>query len=186
MIQTASSMIQLGTKAYPFSLIDVISGNIISFPPNNVIINAIVLMFICNHCPYVKHINKKLSEISLFYKNKNINFYAINSNDIKKYPEDSPENMKKIAIKNNYSFPYLYDETQKVAKIYKATCTPDFYIFNKKLLLVYRGQFDDSRPHNNIKVTGKSIKNAIENLINGIPIDTNQKPSIGCNIKWKI
>lgn len=184
MAATESKMIPLGTKAPSFSLYDVVSDRILSLDElkSNV---ATVIMFICNHCPFVKHINKKLVEISNYYIEKGISFIGINSNDIENYPEDSPENMKKQAIELGYKFPYLFDETQDVAKAYDAACTPDFYVFDKNMELVYRGQFDDSRPGNNIQVTGKDLSAALEALINNQPIDHNQKPSIGCNIKWK-
>ncbi|MCX7735107.1 MAG: thioredoxin family protein [Candidatus Kapabacteria bacterium] len=184
MAATESKMIPLGIKAPSFSLYDVVSDKILSLDElkSNV---ATVIMFICNHCPFVKHINKKLVEISNYYIEKGISFIGINSNDIENYPEDSPENMKKQAIELGYKFPYLFDETQDVAKAYDAACTPDFYVFDKNLELVYRGQFDDSRPGNNIQVTGKDLSAALDAIINNKPIDNNQKPSIGCNIKWK-
>jgi thiol-disulfide isomerase/thioredoxin len=142
-------------------------------------------MFICNHCPYVKHINKPLTSLSDEYLQQNIRFIAINANDIESYPDDSPENMKKIALSIGYPFPYLYDETQEVAKAYQAACTPDFYIFNQQMALVYRGQFDNSRPGNNLTVDGSSLREAIDCLISNLPVNVHQKPSMGCNIKWK-
>jgi thiol-disulfide isomerase/thioredoxin len=142
-------------------------------------------MFICNHCPFVKHVNQQIVQISKDYQNSGIKLIAISSNDIINYPDDSPSEMKKVAIKENFTFPYLYDETQTVAKNYDAACTPDFFIFNSSNKLVYRGQLDDSRPGNNITVTGGDIRNALESLINFEEINPVQKPSIGCNIKWK-
>ena len=142
-------------------------------------------MFICNHCPYVKHVQTKLAQLAKDYQEKGIAFIAINSNDIQTYPEDSPEKMKEVAEKLNYSFPYLFDETQEVAKAYKAACTPDFYIFDQNLECVYRGQLDDSRPGNQIPVTGKDLCNALDCLISGTTTSSIQKPSTGCNIKWK-
>ena len=142
-------------------------------------------MFICNHCPFVVHINKEIVKIANQYNKIGVEFIAICSNDIKNYPQDSPEKMKKVAKKEKYPFPYLYDENQIVAKSYDAACTPDFFIFDKSKKLVYRGQLDDSRPGNNIDVTGEDIRNAIDSIINSKEINSVQKPSIGCNIKWK-
>ena len=142
-------------------------------------------MFICNHCPFVKHVNQQIVQISKDYQNSGIKLIAISSNDIINYPDDSPSEMKKVAIKENFTFPYLFDETQIVAKNYDAACTPDFFIFNNSNKLIYRGQLDDSRPGNNITVTGQDIRNALESLINFKEINPVQKPSIGCNIKWK-
>jgi thiol-disulfide isomerase/thioredoxin len=146
---------------------------------------ATVVMFICNHCPFVKHINKGMVALANDYQNKGIQFIAISSNDAANYPEDGPDFMLINARKENFSFPYLYDETQEVAKAYAAACTPDFYIFDHQLALRYRGQLDDSRPGNGIPITGTDMRDALENLINNTAVDTNQKPSIGCNIKWK-
>jgi thiol-disulfide isomerase/thioredoxin len=142
-------------------------------------------MFICNHCPFVKHVNQQIVQIAKDYQNSGIKLIAISSNDIINYPDDSPSEMKKVAIKENFTFPYLFDETQIVAKNYDAACTPDFFIFNNSNKLIYRGQLDDSRPGNNITVTGQDIRNALESLINFKEINPVQKPSIGCNIKWK-
>jgi len=147
---------------------------------------ATVVMFICNHCPYVKHINNALVELSNEYLTKGISFIAINSNDVENYPDDSPEKMVELAIKQKYQFPYLFDQTQEVAKAYHAVCTPDFSIFNNELKCVYRGQFDESRPGNNLLVTGNDIKQALDALLAGAPIPTKQIPSAGCSIKWKI
>ena len=140
-------------------------------------------MFICNHCPFVVHVLDEIISISENYF-KDISFIAISSNDIVNYPEDSPKLMKKLAIDKQFTFPYLYDENQEVAKKYDAACTPDFFLYDKNKKLVYRGQLDDSRPGNNIPVTGKDLRSAIVSLIEGKEIDKNQKPSIGCNIKW--
>ena len=142
-------------------------------------------MFICNHCPFVKHVNQQIVQIAKDYQNSGIKLIAISSNDIINYPDDSPSEMKKVAIKENFIFPYLFDETQIVAKNYDAACTPDFFIFNNSKKLVYRGQLDDSRPGNNITVTGEDVRNALESLISFKEINPVQKPSIGCNIKWK-
>ena len=184
MAKIPSSMLPLGTHAPLFSLLDVISGNTVSLNENQVSA-ATVIMFICNHCPYVKHVNDELTHLSDDYMAKNVRFIAINSNDIDNYPDDSPANMKITAIKQRYPFPYLFDETQEVAKAYQATCTPDFFVFDKNLMLSYRGQLDDSRPGNNIDVNGSSIREAIDCLLANKPVPITQKPSIGCNIKWK-
>ena len=142
-------------------------------------------MFICNHCPFVIHVDKELVNIANDYLNKGINCIAISSNDVKNYPQDGPILMKKHAIENNYPFPYLYDETQDVARAYDAACTPDFFLFNSELNLVYTGQLDSSRPGNGILVTGEDIRAAMDALLNNTPVSLNQKPSMGCNIKWK-
>ncbi len=184
MSATPSTMLDLGTKAPGFNLVDTISGRTVNL--NEIKSSkATVIMFICNHCPYVKHVNPELVNLALDYIPEGITFVAISSNDIVNYPEDSPERMKEFAKESGYPFPYLFDETQEVAKSYKAACTPDFYIFDKNMELVYRGQLDDSRPGNSIPVTGKDIRNALKNILENKPVDKNQKPSIGCNIKWK-
>ncbi|AMP89764.1 thioredoxin family protein [Legionella pneumophila] len=185
MARTLSNMLPLGTVAPHFELVDVISGSKVKLreTPRYV---ATVIMFICNHCPFVKHINKELTRLANDYIPKGIRFLAINSNDIEGYPDDSPENMILTAKAHQYPFPYLYDETQEVAKAYNAACTPDFFVFDSDLSLAYRGQLDDSRPGNDIPVTGNSIRQALDYLLNNKPLDFEQKPSIGCNIKWKI
>lgn len=184
MARTPSNMLPLGTKAPNFSLIDTISNTQLS-------LNQLqgkqgtVIMFICNHCPFVKHVNAELVNIANDYKPKGISFIAISSNDVENYPDDSPELMKLNAKNEKFPFPYLYDESQDVAKAYDAACTPDFYIFNTNLKLVYRGQLDDSRPGNGITVTGTDIRHALDCLLNNTENINPQKPSIGCNIKWK-
>lgn len=184
MAKIESSMLPLGTQAPSFSLVDVVTGKTINLDSNKDVF-ATVIMFICNHCPFVKHVNPELSRLANDYASKNIRFIAINSNDIDGYPEDSPERMKDIALEQHYPFPYLFDETQEVAKAYQATCTPDFFIFNDALTLVYRGQLDDSRPGNSFEVNGSSIRAALDCLLKGKSVPVDQKPSIGCNIKWK-
>lgn len=184
MAETPSKMVPLGSKAPDFTLPDTVSGKKISLKEIASDI-ATVVMFICNHCPYVKHINKVLTDVAKEYIAKGISFVAINSNDITNYPEDSPENMKKMAQAMGYPFPYLFDETQEVARAYNAACTPDFFVYDKNLKLVYRGQFDSSRPGNGVPVTGKDLKSALDSLIEGRPVNPEQMPSIGCNIKWK-
>ena len=184
MAATPSNMLPLGTIASDFTLVDTVSGRKMNL--NNLRSDiATVIMFICNHCPFVKYIQSELAEVSNLYKGKGISFIGISSNDIENYPDDSPERMKEVAEEFGYSFPYLYDETQDVARAYQAACTPDFYIFDKNLKCVYRGQFDDSRPGNDILVTGKDLKAALDNILAGKAVDPDQKPSIGCNIKWK-
>ena len=184
MAETPSNMLPLGTVAPDFTLPDARTGEPLSLSTQKSAI-ATVIMFICNHCPYVTYIQKKLLEIIAFYETKGIRFIAINSNDIKNYPADSPDNMRKEAEKNHYTFPYLYDETQQIAKAYQAACTPDFYIFDAHLKCVYRGRFDNATPGNTNPITGKDLSLALDQLLIQKPIDQNQKPSVGCNIKWK-
>ena len=184
MARTPSNMVPIGFKAPKFELYDTNSKK--KLKSDNIFgEKCTLLMFICNHCPFVLHVNKEIVKLANQYQNKGISFIAISSNDILKYPEDSPEKMSEVAVKEKYIFPYLYDQTQQVAKEYDAACTPDFYIFDKDKKLVYRGQLDDSRPGNNIEVTGIDVRNALNALINLKEINPKQKPSIGCNIKWK-
>ncbi len=184
MALTESKMLPLGTKAPSFTLLDAISGKKQSLQELKSD-KATVIMFICNHCPFVKHVQRGLVTFTRKYQPEGISFIAINSNDATQYLDDSPEQMKKIATQFKYPFPYLFDETQEIAKAYDAACTPDFYVFNPNLTLVYRGQMDDSRPNNKIAVTGKDLGNALDALLKGQKIDPHQRPSIGCNIKWK-
>ncbi|KPC71173.1 alkyl hydroperoxide reductase [Thermoactinomyces vulgaris] len=177
-------MFPLGATAPSFTLPDVVSNQEVSLEALKSDV-ATVIMFICNHCPYVKHVQKQLVQLANDYLPKGVAFIAINSNDAVQYPEDGPDNMKKVAEEFQYPFPYLYDESQQVAKDYQAACTPDFYIFDGKLSCVYRGQLDDSRPGNGLPVTGSYIRAALESILNNEPIQVQQKPSIGCNIKWK-
>lgn len=146
---------------------------------------ATVIIFMCNHCPYVKHILSGIIDLSRDYTPKGIKFAGINSNDVQNYPDDSPEKMKELALSMNFNFPYLFDESQEVAKLYDAACTPEFHIFDKDLKCVYRGQFDSSRPGNELPVTGEDMRRALDNLLSGKEVDKNQIPGIGCNIKWK-
>ena len=185
MARTPSNMLPLGTKVPSFSLIDTISGSKLSFNELKGE-KGTVIMFICNHCPFVIHVNSELVALANAYAEKDISFIAISSNDVVNYPQDSPEKMKNHAKNEGYPFPYLYDETQDVAKAYDAACTPDFFIFNSESKLSYRGQLDDSRPGNGIPVTGQDLRNALNCLINDKTNNTSQKPSIGCNIKWKV
>lgn len=184
MALTPSNMIPLGSNAPDFHLQDVVSGNFYSLEKLRGT-QATVVMFICNHCPFVKHINNGLVSLAKDYKNKGVSFIAISSNDAINYPEDAPDKMKELALASAYPFPYLYDESQAVAKAYDAACTPDFYIFDNQLKLVYRGQLDDARPSNNIPVTGSDMRKALDSIFNGVAVDPFQRPSIGCNIKWK-
>ncbi|MEM5564246.1 thioredoxin family protein [Psychroserpens sp. AS72] len=184
MALTPSNMLPLGTKAPDFKLVNTVDDTLVSLNEAKGIKGTMV-MFICNHCPFVIHVNQQLSQLAKDYASKGINCIAISSNDVENYPQDGPEKMKQHAIDNDYIFPYLYDQTQDIAKAYDAACTPDFYVFDSNLKLVYRGQLDDSRPGNDIKLTGNDIRKTFDNLLNGEPISEVQKPSIGCNIKWK-
>ncbi|MBL7856777.1 MAG: thioredoxin family protein [Cyclobacteriaceae bacterium] len=184
MARTPSTMIPLGITAPDFSLPDTVSGKTTSLRDLQGEVGT-VIMFICNHCPFVKHVNTELIKLAHDYPPEKISFIAISSNDVDAYPEDGPEKMKEVAQQLLYPFPYLFDETQAVAKAYDAACTPDFFVFDSTLSLVYRGQLDDSRPGNTIPVSGKDIRQTLDALLSGKSIPTEQKPSIGCNIKWK-
>ncbi|KJD33433.1 alkyl hydroperoxide reductase [Tamlana nanhaiensis] len=184
MANTPSNMLPLRTKAPAFSLPDTISQKTLSLSKLKGD-KGTVIMFICNHCPFVIHVNKMVVDLANAFAEDGINFIAISSNDVANYPQDAPDKMTIHAKANNYPFPYLYDETQEIAKAYDAACTPDFYLFDDDLKLVYRGQLDDSRPGNNLPVTGTDLKHAINCLLNGKQNEAPQKPSIGCNIKWK-
>jgi|ERR1043165_6014148 thiol-disulfide isomerase/thioredoxin len=184
MALTPSNMIDLETKAPDFKLLDTVTGKPYDLKETKDS-KATVIMFICNHCPYVKHVILELVKLARDYQPKGIAFIAINANDAIAYPEDAPKKMTQLAKQLGFSFPYLYDETQSIAKAYQAACTPDFFIFNKDLLCVYRGQLDGSRPGNKIPVTGKDIRSALDNILQGKPVSPQQEPSMGCNIKWK-
>lgn len=177
-------MVALRTTAPGFTLPDTISGKNISLEEIKGE-KATLIMFICNHCPFVKHVNEELVKLANDYMNKGIGFVAISSNDVESHPEDDPVLMKKTAEELQYPFPYCYDETQLIARAYHAACTPDFFIYDKNLKLVYRGQLDDSRPGNEIPVTGKDIRLALDCILNNQPVSADQRPGIGCNIKWK-
>ncbi len=185
MARTLSKMLPLNTIAPDFSLYETITGKTLSLNELKGK-KATVIMFICNHCPFVKHVNKQISKLAKDYTDKEVGFVAISSNDVENYPQDGPELMRSSAIENKYTFPYLYDETQEVAKAYDAACTPDFYIFDSSLKLKYRGQLDDSRPENGIPVTGKDLRHALDCILENNENTSAQKPSIGCNIKWKL
>lgn len=185
MVLTKSTMMPLGTKAPDFSLPDVISGKTVSlndFKDKK----ALLVMFICRHCPYVKHVEKEITRIGADFADKDIGIVAISSNDPDYDSDDRPESLKQQAQSLSFTFPYLFDERQDVAKAYTAACTPDFFLFDAKRKLVYRGQLDDSRPEKVwVKVTGKDLRSAVNAVLSDKPVSTDQKPSIGCNIKWK-
>ena len=180
---TPSNMLPLGTKAPDFKLVDTIDDTLVSLDEGKGQ-NGTLVMFICNHCPFVIHVNPQLVQLAKDYISKGINCIAISSNDVENYPQDAPHLMKQHAIDNDYIFPYLYDQTQDVAKAYDAACTPDFYLFNKDLELIYRGRYDDSRPGNKKPITGKDLHNAIDHMLNEETNNSKQYPSMGCNIKW--
>jgi len=182
MVKTASTMLPLGTQAPNFELSDVVTGKTISL--SSFAGKPLLVMFICRHCPFVKHVKSELANLGEDYSN-NIGIVAISSNDINKYPDDAPEQLKAMAEEVGFLFPVCFDESQEVAKAYTAACTPDFFLFDADQKLVYRGQLDDSRPSNGIPVTGKDLRAAIEAILTGKPVTPDQKPSIGCNIKWK-
>ncbi len=183
MVAVNSTMLPLGTRAPEFQLPDTSGKKVALADLKNA--PALLVVFMCNHCPFVKHIRAGLAQLARDYQARGLAMAGISSNDVANYPQDSPAKMAEEARSAGYVFPYLYDETQQVAKAYRAACTPDIYLFDKDQRLVYRGQFDDSRPGNNIPVTGKDLRAAIDAVLAGKPVSTNQKPSIGCNIKWK-
>lgn len=184
MSYTESNMLPLGSEAPPFALPDTVSGNMIKLK-DIASDKATVVMFICNHCPYVIHVNDEIVRLANDYIAKGVAFVAISSNDVINYPEDGPAKMKEVAEKLKYPFPYLYDESQNVARAYEAACTPDFYVFDKELKLVYRGRLDDSRPKSGTPLTGKDLRSALDAVLEGQPVVAKQYPSGGCNIKWK-
>lgn len=183
MAKTPSNMIPLGTAAPQFELPEPLTGNLVNLVNVKSEV-ATVIMFICNHCPFVKHIQDKVAEVAANYSAKGIQFIAINSNDVDNYPEDAPDKMAELA-KTTLKFPYLFDESQSVAKAYDAACTPDFYVFDKDLKLAYRGRFDAATPGNDVDVTGDDLKQALDALLQQKAITIEQLPSVGCNIKWK-
>ncbi len=184
MARTPSTMVPLGTEAAPFSLPDTVSGRSVSledFQEGS----GLLVMFLCNHCPFVKHIQEGLAAFAREYQERGLASVAISSNDVEQYPDDGPEAMAREAKEAGYVFPYLYDESQKVAEAYGAACTPDFFLFDEKRRLVYRGQFDDSRPGNDVPVTGEDLRRAADAVLSGEKPPEDQKPAVGCNIKWK-
>jgi len=183
MAKTPSTMLALGTHAPDFRLPDT-DGRLVS-RDDRAGAPGLLVMFLCNHCPYVQHLRSALADFARHYQAKGLAIVAINANDVASYPDDSPEKMKAERARCGYVFPYLYDESQAVAKAYAAACTPDFFLFDGARRLVYRGQFDDSRPGNGVAVTGKDLRAACDALLSGRPITDEQRPSIGCNIKWK-
>ena len=177
-------MLALGTPAPDFRLPDVTSGELVSlgqFQGRK----GLLVMFICRHCPFVKHVQGELARLGEDYADKPLGIVAISSNDAAAYPDDAPESLREMARELGFRFPFCFDESQDVARAYNAVCTPDFFLFDGSRRLVYRGQFDGSRPGNQIPVNGSDLRAAIENVLNGQPVDPNQKPSIGCNIKWR-
>lgn len=181
---TESNMMPLGSEAPPFYLPDTVSGEMIRLT-DVASDKATVVMFICNHCPYVIHVNEEIVRLANDYIAKGVAFVAISSNDVENYPDDSPDKMKAVAAKLKYPFPYCYDESQNVARAYDAACTPDFYVFDGDLKLVYRGRLDDSRPKNSNPLTGKDLRDALDAVLSGRAVTDKQYPSGGCNIKWK-
>jgi peroxiredoxin len=177
-------MLPLGSEAPPFVLPDTVSGQTIRLQ-DIAGEHATVVMFLCNHCPYVIHVNTEIVRVANDYSARGVSFVAISSNDVKNYPQDGPDLMKLHAAKENYPFPYLYDESQNVARAYDAACTPDFYVFDKALKLSYRGRLDDSRPNSGTPLTGKDLRHALDTMLSGESVSDKQYPSGGCNIKWK-
>ena len=183
MVQTASTMLPLGTKAPDFSLTNV-DGQVVSLRDFHEA-PALLVIFMCNHCPFVIHVSEGIARLAEDYQKRGVAVVGINSNDVEHYPDDAPEKMVEEVQRRGYSFPYLYDETQEVAKAYHAACTPDFFVFDGQHRLVYRGQLDPSRPSNNHLVTGEDLRAALDAVLEGRPVPEEQTPSIGCNIKWK-
>jgi peroxiredoxin len=183
MALTASTMLPLGSQAPEFRLPDT-DGNLVSLGDFRDA-PALLVIFLCNHCPYVKHVRHELAKLTREYRDKGVASVGINSNDVASYPDDRPELMAREKAEVGYPFPYLYDETQEVAKAYQAACTPDFYVFDRDRKLVYRGQMDGSRPGNDLPVTGSDLRAALDAVLTGRPVPEVQRPSMGCNIKWK-
>ncbi len=181
---TESTMLNLGTQAPGFKLPDTVSGKDVSLD-DVATDRATVVMFLCNHCPYVIHVNPEIVRVAKDYMAKGVGFVAISSNDVENYPQDGPDKMKEHAAAVGYPFPYLYDETQEVARAYDAACTPDFYVFDGDRKLVYRGRLDNSRPKNDEPLTGRDLRAALDAVLAGEPVNEKQYPSGGCNIKWK-
>ncbi len=185
MSRTESTMLPLGTPAFDFALPEVVSGEIITlarFEQDK----ALLVMFICRHCPYVKHVQGELAKLGSDYAGPPLGILAISSNDAAAYPDDSPASLKVMASELAFNFPYCYDETQDVARAYTAACTPDFFLFDADRKLAYRGQLDGSRPGNSVPVTGRDLRAAIDAVLDGRPVDRKQMPSLGCNIKWRL
>jgi len=181
---TPSTMLKLGTKAPEFRLPDVVSGETVSLATFGSK-KALVVLFICRHCPYVKHVQDELARLGADYAEKNVGIVGISSNDAADYPDDAPESLKEFAAEQGFSFPLCYDESQETAKAYTAACTPDVFLFDAERALVYRGQLDASRPGNGVPVTGEDLRAAIDAVLKDQPVNADQTPGIGCNIKWK-
>lgn len=184
MALTASTMLPLGTTAPDFSLSDVRDGKTVTLADLSGR-QGLLVMFLCRHCPYVKHLVRAVADFAKEYQEKGLAIVGISSNDAGNYPDDRPESLAEQARQVGFTFPYLYDEDQSVAKAYRAACTPDFFLFDRDLKLVYRGQFDDSRPGNNLPITGADLRAACDAILAGTPVPQQQRPSMGCNIKWK-
>lgn len=184
MVLTPSTMLPLGTPAPDFNLTNAVDGKSVALSDFEAK-SALLVMFICNHCPYVQHVRGELGRLAADFMPRGLGVVAINSNDVESHAEDSPENMKKLAASEGWEFPFLHDEAQEIAKAYRAACTPDFFLFDAERRLVYRGQLDDSRPSNAIPVSGRDLREAIGALLAGEPVPGDQKPSLGCNVKWK-
>lgn len=184
MALTPSNMLPIGTAAPNFKLPDVVTGLDVAWNDISSDVGTVV-MFICNHCPYVIHVHDEMLKVANDYQPQGLSFVAISSNDVESYPADGPEEMKALAKSLKFSFPYLYDETQEVARAYEAACTPDFYVFDKDDQLLYRGRLDGSSPGNGVPLTGADLRNALDKVKAGLPVDGKQFPSMGCNIKWK-
>ncbi|HEY7462096.1 MAG TPA: thioredoxin family protein [Gemmatimonadota bacterium] len=184
MVRTASTMLELGTRAPDFALPDVVTGRTVGRDAFGKA-PALLVMFICRHCPFVKHVQAELARLGRDYRGKGVGIVAIGSNDAHAHPDDAPESLAEMAREQGFTFPLLFDATQEVAKSYRAACTPDFFLFDAGQRLVYRGQLDDSRPSNGVPVTGRDLRDALDAVLAGKPVPSDQVPSIGCNIKWK-
>jgi peroxiredoxin len=184
MVKTLSTMLELGTGAPDFSLPDVVSGRTISLKTFEDA-KALLVMFICRHCPYVKHVQEELARLGADYQARDVAIVAISSNDAAEFPDDRPVSLREMAVALGFTFPFCHDATQDVAKAYTAACTPDFFLFDAARRLVYRGQLDDSRPDSGRPVTGRDLRAALDAVLSGRPVDADQKPSLGCNIKWR-
>ena len=185
MALTESTMLALGTPAPDFELPDVVSGKRISMTQVADTQQALLVMFLCRHCPYVQHVKTGIAQLAKDYANRSLGIVAISANDAANYPDDAPDRLKAMAEEEGFNFPFCYDESQAVAKAYTAACTPDFFLFDQQRRLVYRGQLDDSRPGNGKPVTGRDLRAAIDAVLTGQPVSAAQRPSVGCNIKWK-
>ena len=184
MVSVPSTMLPLGTSVPDFVLTNAVDGQPVT-PRDYAGRNALLVMFICNHCPFVKHVKEELGRIEADYDARGLAIVAINANDLAAYPQDGPDSMRDLALEEGWRFPYLFDDTQSVAKTFRAACTPDFFLFDDRQRLVYRGQLDDSRPSNGVPVTGRDLRSGIEAVLAGKSVSPEQKPSIGCNIKWR-